>query len=183
MKCHRAVPRTFQGSYTMSNVKPARRDNQDGVLLDHRSIASAVCLLGRILISVIFLISGTSKVTTPAATIAYIASVGLPFPQLGLVIGIAVELVVAPALVLGYRTSWMATVIAAYCVATAVFFHRNFADPNMLLHFFKNIAMADGLLRIVAFGAGRFSLDAWLDRLNVNSNRRPLNLQQEGSLS
>jgi putative oxidoreductase len=61
---------------------------------------------------------------------------------------------------LGYRTRWIAAVIAAYCVATAVFFHRDVADPNMFLHFFKNIAMADGLLQIVAFGAGRYSLDA-----------------------
>jgi putative oxidoreductase len=46
-------------------------------------------------ISAIFFISGVSKITAPAATIHYIASVGLPFSQLGLVIGIAVELVVA----------------------------------------------------------------------------------------
>jgi putative oxidoreductase len=121
----------------MPTIKPTTRDNQTVALLDNPGVASAVCVLGRILISVLFLVSGISKVTTPAATIAYIASAGLPFPQLGLVIGIMVELVLAPALVLGYRTRWVAAVIAAYCVATAIFFHRGFADPNMLLHFFK----------------------------------------------
>jgi hypothetical protein len=95
----------------MSTVSLTTRDNPTVALLDNPGVASAVCLLGRILISVIFLISGISKVTTPAATIAYVASAGLPFPQLGLVIGIMVELVLAPALVLGYRTRWVAAVI------------------------------------------------------------------------
>jgi putative oxidoreductase len=87
----------------MSTIKPTTRDSQTVPLLDNPGIASAVCLLGRILICIIFLISGISKVTTPAATIAYIASAGLPFPQFGLVISIMAELVLAPALVLSYR--------------------------------------------------------------------------------
>jgi putative oxidoreductase len=155
----------------MSTIKPITRDNQTAAWLDNSGIASAVCLLGRILFSIIFFISGISKVTAPAATIAFIASAGLPFPQLGLVIGIMVELVLAPALVLGYRTRWLAAVIAAYCVATALFFHRGFADPNAMLHFFKNIAMAGGLLQIVAFGPGCFSLDVRLARGGISSDR------------
>ena len=167
----------------MSTFKPTTRDNQTVALLDNPGIASAVCLLGGILISIIFLISGISKVTAPAATIAYVASAGLPFPQLGLVIGITVELVIAPALVLGYRTRWVAAVIAAYCVATAIFFHRGFADPNTLFHFFKNIAMAGGLLQIVAFGPGRLSLDARLARRGISSDRAYITPQQEGILA
>ncbi len=108
----------------MSTFKATARDNQTVALLDNPGIASAVCLLGRILISIIFLISGISKVTAPAATIAYVASAGLPFPQLGLVIGIMVELVLGPALVLGYRTRWVAAVIAAYCGNTTVTIFR-----------------------------------------------------------
>jgi putative oxidoreductase len=50
-------------------------------------------------------------------------------------------------------------VLVAYCVATAVFFHRDFKDQSQLMNFFKNIAMAGGLLQIIAFGAGSFSLD------------------------
>lgn len=165
----------------MPTIKPTTRDNQTVALLDNPGVVSAACVLGRILISVLFLVSGISKVTTPAATIAYIASAGLPFPQLGLVIGIMVELVLAPALVLGYRTRWVAAVIAAYCVGTAIFFHRGFADPNMLLHFFKNIAMAGGLLQIVAFGPGGFSLDARLARPGVGSDRTHIDPQQEGN--
>jgi putative oxidoreductase len=140
----------------MTTIKPAT--------LEHTAIGSAASLLGRLMISALFLISGTGKITAPAATIGYIASVGLPFPDLGLAIAIVVELVLVPALVLGYRTRWVATVIAAYCLATAVFFHRDFADFNQLLNFLKNIAIAGGLLQIVCFGAGRFSLDAWFQQ-------------------
>src|SRR3981081_4049260 len=123
------------------------------------AVACAVGLLGRLLISAIFLISGVEKVWAPAWTIACIASVGLPFAPLVLVIGIAVELVGGSALLLGYQSGSVAAVLVAYCVATAVFFHRDFKDQSQLMNFFKNIAMAGGLLQIIAFGAGSFSLD------------------------
>jgi putative oxidoreductase len=146
----------------MTTIKPATLEHSAVASLEHSAIGSAVSLLGRLMISALFLISGTGKITTPEATVSYIASVGLPFPDLGLAIAIAVELVLVPALVLGYRSRWVATAIAAYCIATAVFFHRGFADLNQLFNFFKNVAIAGGLLQIVGFGAGRFSLDARL---------------------
>jgi len=72
-----------------------------------------------------------------------------------------VELVVAPALALGYRARLAVALLATYCVAMAVFFYRAFADLNTFLHFFKDIAMAGGLLQIAAFGARQFSVDAF----------------------
>ena len=116
--------------------------------------------MGRVLLSAIFLLSGFSKISAPAATLAYISSVGLPFAHLGLSIAILVELVGGVALVLGYRTRLVAGVLALFTVATALAFHSNLADQNQFFHFFKNIAMAGGLLQVVAYGAGRFSLDA-----------------------
>jgi len=89
----------------------------------------------------------------------YIASVGLPLAPLGLVIGIAIELICVPSLLLGYQTRLVAAVVVSYCVATAVLFHRDFRDQNQIMHFFKDLAIAGGLLQIVAFGAGSFSLD------------------------
>jgi putative oxidoreductase len=47
-----------------------------------------------------------------------------------------------------------------FSIAAALAFHNHFADQNQFIHFFKNVAMAGGLLQVVAFGAGRFSLDA-----------------------
>jgi putative oxidoreductase len=121
---------------------------------------AVVPLAGRVLLSAIFVLSGISKISAPAATLAYISSVGLPFAHLGLAIAILVELVGGVALVLGYRIRLVAAVLALFTVATALAFHSNLADQNQLIHFFKNIAMAGGLLQIVAYGAGRFSLDA-----------------------
>ena len=117
-------------------------------------------LAGRMFISGVFFISGFRKITGPAATIGFIASVGMPFPQLGLVIAILVETVVIAALVLGYRTRIAATILVAYCFATAIFFHNHWSDTNQMMHFWKNMTMAGGLMQIIAFGGGRFSLDA-----------------------
>ena len=119
-----------------------------------------VPLLGRILIAAIFLLSGISKITAPAMMIGYIQSAGLPLPTVGLAIAIATEIGGGTALVLGYRTRLVAAVLAIFSIATALAFHNNLADQNQFIHFFKNVAMAGGLLQVVAFGAGRFSLDA-----------------------
>jgi putative oxidoreductase len=121
-------------------------------------------LLGRVLIAAIYLLSGFGKLTAPAATAGYIASAGLPLPMLGVIIAIGVELGGGILLVLGYQTRLVAVVMAVFTVATAVFFHNNFADQNMMIHFLKNIAMTGGLLQVVAFGAGSLSLDALLGR-------------------
>ncbi|MBY4945693.1 DoxX family protein [Cupriavidus respiraculi] len=121
---------------------------------------AATAVLGRVMLSAIFLLSGASKLAAPAAMVGYIQSVGLPLPQLALGIAIAVEIAGGLALILGYRTRAVAAVLAAFSVATALGFHANLADQNQFIHFFKNIAMAGGLLQVVVFGAGRFSLDA-----------------------
>lgn len=122
-------------------------------------IASA-SLVGRVLLSAIFVLSGLSKISAPAGMIGYIESVGLPFPTLALAIAILVEVVGGAALILGYRARLVAAGLAAFSVATALAFHFQLGDQNQFIHFFKNIAMAGGLLQVVAFGAGRFSLDA-----------------------
>ncbi|OAN64080.1 DoxX family protein [Sphingomonas sp. TDK1] len=124
------------------------------------NVQSALPLLGRIGLATIFLLSGLSKLAAPAATIGYIASSGLPLPQLGFAIALLVELGGGIALILGYRTRTVAAILAAFSVATALAFHSALGDQNQFIHFFKNIAMAGGLLQVVAFGAGGWSLDA-----------------------
>jgi putative oxidoreductase len=124
------------------------------------TLSSSVALSGRILLSAIFLLSGVSKIGASAGMIAYIESVGLPFPSLALAIAILVEVGGGIALILGYRTRLVAAGLALFSVATALAFHNQLGDQNQFIHFFKNIAMAGGLLQVVAFGAGRFSLDA-----------------------
>lgn len=124
------------------------------------SFSASASLAGRTLLSAIFILSGISKVSAPAGMIGYIESVGLPFPTLALALAVLVELVGGIALILGYRTRLVAAALAVFSVATALAFHNQLGDQNQFIHFFKNIAMAGGLLQVVAFGAGRFSLDA-----------------------
>ena len=115
---------------------------------------------GRIAIAAIFILSGASKLAAPAGTIGYIASAGLPLPTVAYAIAVAVELLGGIALILGYRTRFVAAALAVFSVAAAFGFHNQLADQNQFIHFFKNIAIAGGLLQIVALGAGRVALDA-----------------------
>jgi putative oxidoreductase len=121
---------------------------------------SLVAFVGRILIAAIFLLSGFAKLTAPAATIAYIQTAGLPAPSLAYGIALLAELGGGILLVVGYRTRLVATGLALFAFATALGFHHDFADQNQFIHFFKNVAMAGGLLQVVAFGGGRLSIDA-----------------------
>lgn len=122
--------------------------------------ANLVGLLGRVLISAIFILSGLSKLTAMSGTIGYIEAAGLPLAPVALAVAVAVEVVGGIALIAGYKTRWVAGALALFSVVTAFAFHADFADQNQFIHFFKNIAMAGGLLQLVAFGAGALSLDA-----------------------
>ncbi len=115
---------------------------------------------GRLLLSILFILSGVAKIADPAGTIGYIASAGLPFPTLGLIVAVIVELGVGLVLLVGYQARIAAGILAIFTVAAALSFHTNWADQNMFIHFMKNIAITGGLLQVVAFGAGSFSLDA-----------------------
>lgn len=116
--------------------------------------------IGRILIGGIFAVSGLTKVSGYAATTAAITAAGLPLAPLGWAIALAIEIGLGVLLLLGWHTRPVAAALALWCLATAVFFHRDFADQNMMIHFLKNLMIAGGLLQIVHFGAGAWSLDA-----------------------
>ena len=126
---------------------------------DNNSAQSVLPLIGRILLAVLFLLSGLSKLGNPAGTQGYIASVGLPFPVLAFVISAVVEIGGGALLLIGYRTRLAAVALAIFTVAAAVFFHHAFGDQNQMIHFMKNLAITGGLLQVIAFGAGAFSLD------------------------
>ena len=126
---------------------------------DNNSAQSVLPLIGRILLAVLFLLSGLSKLGNPAGTQGYIASVGLPFPVLAFVISAVVEIGGGALLLIGYRTRLAAAALAIFTVAAAVFFHHAFGDQNQMIHFMKNLAITGGLLQVIAFGAGAFSLD------------------------
>jgi putative oxidoreductase len=117
-------------------------------------------LLGRVLIGLPFLMSGLGKLAAYGSTTAYIGSVGLPLAPLGWAIAVAFEVGGGLLLVIGIRTRAVAAGLALFVLATAIFFHHNFADQNQMIHFLKNLVIIGGLLQIAHFGAGRYSLDA-----------------------
>jgi putative oxidoreductase len=116
--------------------------------------------VGRLLIGLMFMMSGISKIMGYDSTIALIKSSALPLPPPMAYVGaIAVEVGCGLLMVLGYQTRIVASIFVLFCFATAIFFHAHFSDPNQTFHFIKNIIMAGGLLQIVANGAGAVSID------------------------
>lgn len=124
------------------------------------STARYLPFVGRLFIGLPFIMSGVSKIMGYDATVALIKSSTLPLPAPVAYVGaIAVEVGCGLLIIVGYRTRVVATIFALFCLATAVFFHAHFSDPNQTFHFIKNVVMAGGLLQIVAYGAGAFSID------------------------
>lgn len=117
-------------------------------------------LISRLLMATIFVFSGLGKIAAPAATIGYIGAMGLPFPTLGLLGAIVIEVGGGLLLVAGLQTRATALVLAGFSLVTGLIFHHAIGDQNQLIHLLKNIAMAGGLLQIAAYGAGSLSLDA-----------------------
>jgi len=127
---------------------------------------SIIPAVGRLLISLIFILSGAGKLAAPAATIGYIASTGLPLATLGYAAAVIVELGGGLLLLAGYQTRIVASVLAVFSIITALVFHHAFGDQNQMIHFMKNLAMAGGLLQVASFGAGAFSLDGRSGKLS-----------------
>jgi putative oxidoreductase len=125
----------------------------------HANNSTALPLVGRILLAAIFIISGLGKITAPTSTLGYISSVGLPMPMLTYISAIAIELGGGILLLLGYRARLVAAALAGFSILSGLIFHNALGDQNQLFHFLKNLAMAGGLIQIVAYGAGAYSLD------------------------
>jgi len=112
---------------------------------------------GRVLLSVLFLLSGVGKIGAYAGTAAYMSSAGVPGVLLPVVI--ATELLGAIAIILGWQTRVAALLLAGYSLLAALIFHSNFANQIEMVMFLKNVSIAGGLLLLAANGAGALSLD------------------------
>ena len=121
-------------------------------------------LVGRVLLALMFLDAGYGKIGGFAGTASYIASKGLPMPEVLAAATLALELIGGLLLVIGWKARWAAAALALFTVLASVIFHNYWALPEaqqmmQKLMFLKNFAVTGGLLMIVAFGPGRWSVD------------------------
>ncbi len=114
-------------------------------------------LLGRILISAVFFLSGVNKIQHYEDTAEWMESFDLP--SLLLTPAIILEIVLPILIIIGYKVKISAALMTLFCFATAIIFHNDFSNQMQFISFFKNIGLAGGFLFLVVNGAKDFSLD------------------------
>ena len=119
-------------------------------------------LLARLLLAGVFIVEGWGKVVQYSGTVQYMEQYGVPGALLPVVI--LTELGGGLLVAFGLLTRIAAFALSGFCLLAALLFHGALSDPNELIQFYKDIAIAGGFLGLVAFGAGEWSLDAWLAR-------------------
>ena len=129
------------------------------------SSGSVVPLLGRILMSQIFILAGINKLMNFSMMTGYVAAAHLPLPKVSLAIAAAIEVLGGLAILTGFHTKLAAWILFLFLIPTTILFHNFWAmqgDARMdnLGHFQKNLAIMGGLLILAAFGAGAYSIDS-----------------------
>ena len=114
-------------------------------------------LLGRILISALFLINGVFKISNYDGSVDWMESFGVP----GILIipAIMLEIIGPIMIIVGYKAKIAAGFLSLFCILTAVIFHNDFSDQIQFTSFLKNIALAGGFIFIVVNGTKEFSID------------------------
>ena len=114
-------------------------------------------LVGRIFISLVFLLSGINKIGNYESTVGWMESLGMP--GIFLVPAIILEIGAPILIMVGYKVKISAALLSLFCVTTAVIFHNDFSNQMQFISFMKNIGLAGGFLFLVVNGAKDFSLD------------------------
>ena len=112
---------------------------------------------GRFFLAIMFFMSGLTKITQYAGTQGYMEAMGVPGSLLPLVI--LTEALGGLAIILGWKTKYVAIALAGFSVLSAILFHADFSNQAEMTNFMKNIAIAGGFLTLFVHGAGAFSLD------------------------
>lgn len=120
--------------------------------------------LGRLLLSFMFIMSGLQKITGYAGTQQYMEMMGVPGALLPL--AIVTEVAGGLALLLGWQARIAAFLLAGFSVVSGILFHllpsfgmEGMAAQAEMIGFMKNMTIAGGMLMVVAFGPGAWSLD------------------------
>ena len=125
---------------------------------------NVISVAARLLMAQLFIISGWQKLTGFSATEGYFAHMGIPLVGVVTPLVILIELGGGLALLFGFKTRWVAAVLALFSVGSALIAHTNFADPAQMINFMKNLSIAGGLLWFARNGGGTASVDAAIDR-------------------
>lgn len=128
-----------------------------------------VSLFGRILLSVIFIVSGFGKLFTFHSVAGMLAGKGFPLATIAAGVAIAIELLGGLAILAGFQTKLTAWIVFLYLIPTTLMFHNFWAMQGAIrmdnqVHFLKNLAIMGGLLLLASNGAGAYSLDASRNR-------------------
>ena len=117
-------------------------------------------LIGRIFISLIFLIAGVGKIFNYEGTIGYMESFSVP----GYLItpAIIIEILFPILIIIGYRTKLSAIILSLFAILLAIIFHNDFSNQMQLMSFLKNLAIAGGFMIIFVYGSNKISLDHFL---------------------
>ncbi|MDF1733782.1 MAG: DoxX family protein [Minwuia sp.] len=114
-------------------------------------------LVGRILLSTMFILSGLHGLSDMEGTARTIEAEGMP-GELSILV-IITKLVCGPLLLIGFMTRLMAFLLGGFSVLTALLVHAEFGDPTQVIMFLKNLAIAGGMGIVFANGAGPLSID------------------------
>ncbi len=134
---------------------------------------SLVTAAGRLLIALIFIRAGVNKISALAATATGMRNHGIPYADILVWGAILLELGGGLLLVAGIYTRWVALALFFYSLSLARIFHAywNVSDPvaarTDASFFFGHLSMMGGMLFVVAFGAGKYSVDALTGRWNI----------------
>ena len=127
-----------------------------------QALTAAVALLGRVLLSLIFVYEGVTSIGRYSAVAEYMQGAGVDSRLLPLVI--LLQLGGGLMVLTGFWARLGALGLAGFCALTAMLFHANWADSSEMIQSQKDLAMAGGFLMLAAFGPGALSLDQWLAR-------------------
>ena len=122
------------------------------------NLNNASNLIGRSMISVVFIMAGFSKIGGYAGTQGYMESVGVPGLLLPAVI--ALELLGGLAVLLGYQTKIAALLLGGFTFLAAIIFHSDFGDQMQMILFMKNIAISGAFLLLFVHGPGQWALNS-----------------------
>ena len=114
-------------------------------------------LAGRVMIALIFVLSGFSKISAIAGSQGYMEAMGIP----GILIypTILFEIAAGLAIIVGFQTRYAALALAGFSLLSALIFHSQLGDQTQFIMFMKNVAIAGGFLFLARFGAGELSID------------------------